>query len=85
MTEIDINSIKRFPESPAITQEEVDQTEELREPKLVIERESYEMIYKSGYVECLNHLEKFMSETRGVTEEMIQWIEQQRKTLNKYL
>ncbi len=55
------------------------------EPKLVIEKESYDMIYKSGYVDCLNQLEKYTKETRIYDLDLMRWIDQQRTTLNKYL
>jgi len=64
------------------------------EVKSVVEKESCDMIYKSGYVECLNHLEKFMDETiptdadNSVLQERMKfarWAHQQRTTLNKYL
>lgn len=101
MNNFNLNSIKRFPESLSITQEEAKKSESIHykgrpvtelesnfiqpEPKLVIEKESYDMIYKSGYTEALNHLEKFIQETRGFDLNVSVWIDQQRKTLNKYL
>lgn len=96
--EIDINSIKRFPESPAITQEEksshyqkppdagmVTELQPDFKVKSVIEKESYDMIWKAGNINNLNLLEKFITETRGFDLNLSVWIEQQRKTLNKYL
>ncbi len=41
--------IRQFSEAPKSPDFEV---------KSVVEKESYDMIYKSGYVECLNQLEK---------------------------
>jgi hypothetical protein len=59
---------------------------ELQPDKIVIiEKENPAKMYKSGYIVCLSQLERYIKETRGIDQDITEWIEQQRKTLNSYL
>jgi hypothetical protein len=59
---------------------------ELQPDKIVIiEKENPAKMYKSGYIVCLSQLERYIKETRGIDQDITEWIDQQRKTLNSYL
>jgi hypothetical protein len=79
------NLIRQFSEAPKSPEFEV---------KSVVDRESYDMIYRSGSIQMLNDFHLFVAQMGANTPHLNQleiytaiynWIDQQRKTLNKYL